>query len=232
MSSCDSYADVAELRSALYDLFGAAFRYPAPEVLADLKSRERGTVLLEMMEEAYSVMPEVSETIALFTESVEALGGSGEVGVEYARLFIGPYHLPSPPYESVYRGDSGRLLMAESTLDVRRSYREEGLDLSEAVCDLPDHIIPEMEFMSYLCGAEAALRIEGGGEAETYLRKQDAFLGDHLAAWIPQFSRAICSSTRTEFYRLLARLTDQFIALDHDFVRMLIGRPAERRRLG
>jgi putative dimethyl sulfoxide reductase chaperone len=223
------YTDVSDLRSALYRLFAIAFRYPTAEVITELKSKGRSLVLLDMMGEVYSVMPGTSETIRLFKKSILTSGDSMDLRVEYARLFIGPFELPAPPYESVYRDGSGRLLMGQSTLEVRRSYHEEGLDLSDTVRDLPDHVIAEMEFMSHLCETESCLRIANRSEAEAYLGKQEYFLSEHLTKWIPEFTKAICSSTTEEFYRLLAQLANDFISLDQDYVRMLIGEPAERR---
>lgn len=223
-------ADVAGLRSAFYRLLAVAFRYPAEQVLAELKSRDRSLVLLDLMGELYSAMPGTLETIELFKTAIGSNDDQAALRVEYARLFIGPFHLPAPPYESVYREGAGRRLMGESTLAVRRSYREEGLDISTMVRDLPDHIIAEMEFMGHLSERETSLRLEGKSEAETYLGKQDQFLADHLVKWIPPFTEAIGSSTREEFYRLLATLTHDFIILDHDYVRMLITAAGERGR--
>jgi putative dimethyl sulfoxide reductase chaperone len=223
------YTDVADLRSALYRLFAIAFRYPSDEVMEELKSRSRSLALLDMMGEIYSVMPGTSNTIRQFKESILADAGPENLQVEYARLFVGPFHLPAPPYESVYRDGSGQLLMGQSTLEVRSFYLEEGLDLSETVLDLPDHIIAEMEFMSHLCATESCLRSGNSCEAEKYLEKQERFLSEHLSKWVPAFTQAISSSALEEFFRLLAGLTNDFIAHDQDYVRMLIGEPAERR---
>ena len=222
------YTDVSDLRAALYRLFAIAFRFPTAEVITELKSKGRSLALLDMMGEVYSVMPGTSETIRLLKKTILTYGDSMDLRVEYARLFIGPFHLPAPPYESVYRDGSGHLLMGQSTLEVRRSYREEGLDLSDTVRDLPDHVIAEMEFMSHLCETESCLRTANRSEAEMYLGKQENFLSEHLTKWIPGFTQAICSSTDVEFYRLLAQCANDFISLDHDYVRMLICEPSRR----
>jgi len=228
-SISQSYANVAELRAGLYRLFTVAFRLPAAEVITELQSRERTSVLLDMMGAVYSVMPATAEKINQFKDLIEGLIEAGDkpvaLQVEYARLFVGPFKVPAPPYESMFRVESRGSIMGESTMEVRRLYREEGLDLSSEVQDLPDHILAELDFMSYLCDREAELRSEGSAEAETYLKKQEAFLSSHLTKWIPQFSQAASSATREDFYRLLAGLTDDFIALDHDYVKMLINSP-------
>ncbi|MBM2831889.1 MAG: torD6, partial [Dehalococcoidia bacterium] len=41
-------------------------------------------------------------------------------------LFVGPYRLLAPPYWSAYLEDA-RVVMGDSTMDVKNRYREEGL---------------------------------------------------------------------------------------------------------
>lgn len=45
-------------------------------------------------------------------------GNPEKLALEHTRLFIGPYRLPAPPYESVYRTDE-RLVMQQPTIEVR-----------------------------------------------------------------------------------------------------------------
>jgi len=210
------------MRSDLYGLFALAYRYPAEDVVAELKKNSRISELLDMMADFYSVLPRTVATIGQLKNVVEVCGNPIDWQVEYARLFVGPFKVPAPPYESVFRVESRGSIMGESTLEVRRLYREEGLDLSAEVRDLPDHILAELEFMSYLCGREAELRSAGSAEAETYLKKQESFLSSHLTRWIPLFSQTVSTASREDFYRLLAGLTAEFIALDYDYVRMLV----------
>lgn len=111
--------------------------------------------------------------------------------------------------------------MGESTLEVRDMYLGEGLSLSDSIHDLPDHIIAELAFISYLSKQEALSWENGLGSEAYYIRRQDEFLTEHMMHWVPEFSRAILSNSAKEFYRLLATLTQRFVSLDRDFVKAL-----------
>src|SRR4030067_2524293 len=57
---------------------------------------------------------------------------------EYTRLFIGPYKLPCPPWESVYTSGK-RLMMQEAYDEVRGFYFEAGLQIDNPNI-MGDHI--------------------------------------------------------------------------------------------
>ena len=67
---------------------------------------------------------------------------------EYTRLFIGPYRLPCPPWESVYTSPK-KLMMQEAADQVLLLYREAGLTINTADV-LPDHIGAELNFLAVL----------------------------------------------------------------------------------
>lgn len=217
----NAYLNIAFKRCSLYDLLGIAFLYPTQEVIAELKEKEN-LDLIEEIKEIYSVMPSFAETLDSFKKGIYSIAEIPEMQVEYARLFIGPFKLPSPPYESVYRVESKGLLMGDSTIDVKKIYQEEGLGVSSDVHDLPDHILVELEFMAHLSEQESISWEKDIEKAKHYLAKQDGFLTGHLTQWIPQFTKAVYDNSGLEFYRSLARFTGSFIALDHDYVRALI----------
>jgi Nitrate reductase delta subunit len=108
------------------------------------------------------VLSELKQEIDLFYEYIELLGDSGKelkdvvnryydasdniltenidcLEFEYNRLFVGPALLIAPPYESVYRTED-HLVMGETTLDVRRAYREANLRVRETFKEPEDHI--------------------------------------------------------------------------------------------
>ncbi len=67
---------------------------------------------------------------------------------EYTRLFIGPYKLPCPPWESVYTSPK-RLMMQDAAANAMKLYHEAGLTLGDPEV-MPDHIGAELSFLS-LC---------------------------------------------------------------------------------
>ncbi|MFN3477256.1 MAG: molecular chaperone [Candidatus Methylomirabilales bacterium] len=208
---------LARARSSLYDLLALGFSPPSEELL-----QAWGTRLLQVLEEAE----------ALFTwpglkgelERLRTFAGKDQEGreklladlrLEYTRLFIGPYGLPVPPYESVYRE---RTVMGASTLDVLRRYEEAGFIFSPSFKELPDHVAVELEFLALLSSEEAEAW-ERGDTAKAFhlLRLEEAFLRDHLGEWIGGFSDRLVSSTEGPFYQAMAELLQAYVPLDQDY---------------
>ncbi len=130
--------------------------------------------------------------------------------VDYARLFVGPYELLAPPYGSVYLELGGRV-MGETTIEVQKIYRSEGLAMDEDFKEMPDHIAVELEFMSFLVNEEIqALGAADLKTAETFQEKQKMFLNNYLR-WIPQFCSRIKEGTDNTFYRALADCLQEFV---------------------
>jgi len=219
-TTADDAALVAQVRGEVYKLLALCFYEPTRELTKDIAQGSLASALSNLLEGLEATGWE---------ESVAAIAGShrqpdrldaellySTLKEEYTRLFIGPGHLPVPPYESVYRQDVSELerglVMGRSTVDVQRRYTEAGLQLSPDFTDLPDHIAVEMEFMCFLCAKEAEAWQAGDGEAAVrYQILQRAFLGEHLTKWVPAFCQAVIQAAQVEFYRGLARLTQAYI---------------------
>ncbi len=120
---------------------------------------------------------------------------------EYTRLFIGPYKLPSPPWESVYTSPK-RLMMQEAADEVQNIYRAAGLTVNSRDI-MPDHIGTELNFLSILF---QRINTDGGGTND-YINIAEKFLNEHLMKWVPQFTRDMEEAADVLFYKALARMT-------------------------
>ncbi len=139
-----------------------------------------------------------------------------KLGLEHTRLFIGPYRLPAPPYESVYRTDE-RLVMQQPTIEVRKAYRNAGLEIKGIHTNPDDNISAELEFMEYLCDKTASsLKNQDTHEAMKHTELQQKFLEEHLNKWIPAFADDIIKNTEQDFYRGAALLLRGFISLERE----------------
>ncbi len=157
-----------------------------------------------------SVCPEASK-IALDMEREFRSYSSEELRIEYAKLFTGPFELQAPPYGSVYL-DEGRRVMGDSTMGVIAAYEKEGLAKNEDFKDLPDHIVVEMEFMSYLMYKEAEARGSDNDDiAREYADKQEYFFKTYILTWVPQFCSKIKEGTENRFYCSLADCLSVFV---------------------
>jgi TorA maturation chaperone TorD len=210
--------NAASVRSRLYRLFSVAFHFPSEEVVRVLNGPDSLKVMDEISD-VYFVTQEFGSILNAIRETTASLVMLPDLQAEYTRLFIGPFHVPASPYESVYSAGAEGRVMGEAALRVREMYLSEGLDLSDSIRDLPDHLIAEMEFMAYLAEEEAAAWGENAGRTVFYLVKQEAFLDEHLQQWIPKFSAAVCANARNEFYRHIAKVTERIVSLDRDYVK-------------
>jgi TorA maturation chaperone TorD len=145
-----------------------------------------------------------------------------DLASEYAALFLSIGRKPVSPYESVYTSPE-RLVMQRARDEVVAEYRKEGLDRIEEFREPEDHIAIELEFMAYLC-QKAAKAIEAGDRAEATkaFQKQQEFLQKHLLVWVPTFCRDVQQATETGFYKGIAQITAEHLAMERDTVDELL----------
>ena len=122
---------------------------------------------------------------------------------DYARVFIGHgnnAYAAAYPFESVYTSEK-RLLMQEARDEIVEAYRESGFAVDASWEDPEDHIALELEFMQVMCGRTAKALKEGKeDEAVEMLKTQRAFVGQHLANWVPMFVSDIKYFSQTDLY--------------------------------
>jgi TorA maturation chaperone TorD len=151
---------------------------------------------------------------------------------DYMDLFAVPTGRYVTPFEDVYLGKTieGKQergpLMGERAVAVRRMYREAGAEMERDCRELPTHIGVELSFMSFLCEQEAvAIRNEERdapfnqkGEKSTdsikYRELQIKFIQKHLKEWFPQLCQSIKANAKSQFYRGLAFIAEEFLAQD------------------
>jgi TorA maturation chaperone TorD len=139
-----------------------------------------------------------------------------DIHIEYTRLFVGPHHLPAPPYESVYRSPD-RLLMQDETMSVRAAYAQSGFRVARNYHVPDDSVGIEFEFMCALSMAtNDAVSVRDCGKAFTLIAAQQEFCNDHLAKWIPQFCADIEENSSLKFWRGVAAFTNEFIQAESD----------------
>jgi TorA maturation chaperone TorD len=213
-------ADEAKARARAYQLLALGFSPPS------VKLDELSAPIAEILRDANPSLLwfALEDRIKALEASIEAqFSDTAFVRAEYHRLFVGPYSLVVPPYESMYRA-TAPIVMGESTLDVMKQYEQAGFLLSPSYKDLPDHIAAELEFMALLCEEEeAAWQSDDLSQAVKLSSRQETFLRDHLVQWIPDIASKLLASTTSPFYRALASLARDYVSLDLDFVRALGG---------
>jgi TorA maturation chaperone TorD len=138
--------------------------------------------------------------------------------IDFSKLFVGPYKLLAAPYGSVYL-EAERKIMGNSTLDVKKRYREAGLDTAKDFKDAPDHITAELEFIYFLIFKEIEAFSNSDLESAIgFIQKQKSFFEDHLMAWVPEFANSIIENAEHPFYPNLAKATTTFLKENYRIV--------------
>ena len=105
--------------------------------------------------------------------------------------------------------------MGDSTMQVKRIYRDSGLDLRDDFSELPDHIAVELEFLHYSAWKEHEA-LETGDAAATTRRRVDQleFLRGQLLRWLPAFCAEVGTHAQTPAYVALAEFVGSFVPAD------------------
>lgn len=124
---------------------------------------------------------------------------------EFTRLFVGPYHLPCPPYESVYTSRE-RFLGQDATREVQELYRNAGFTVADGA-PMADHVGVELGFLAALVERATA----EPSQAQVCADMANAFLASHLRNWVPRFAADLEEAAEYPLYPALSRLTRRVI---------------------
>lgn len=220
--------DVLAYRQSVYDLLRRIFLWEMPlELFAELVA----TAKKEPDENELTGPSEAALKNSLREVSVDNIPATHrDIQIEYTRLFLGPRHLPAPPYESVYRSPQG-LMMQDSTMEVRSLYLKNGFRVARINQEPDDSIGIELEFMCALSRETSdAYLSQDKAKLERLVSTQLEFCELHLSKWVPQFCADIIDNTQFEFWKGVASLTRCFLeqdAVELDRLKNLLESPGE-----
>lgn len=203
-----------ELRLFSYDFLRRTFlKEPTKDFFQDIKNYFAGsefplTQENELIAEGVAQVKRYVIQNDLLSESVY-----NSLHWDYTRMFIGPYELPSPPWESAYCNEE-RLLFQEETLEVRKAYLKYSLLPVELGHEADDHLGLELDFMFRLNELLLSESNNSSSQLIENLTDQKLFLKDHLLKWVPAFSEAVIQNADTEFYQGMAKILKGFLTLD------------------
>lgn len=138
---------------------------------------------------------------------------------EHSSLFVGPFSLLAPPYESYYSGK--HTLMGEISSEVENFYHYAGMEISSTFKDAPDHLILETEFLAKLCEMESAALEKNEHEQVTATRDlQRAFLQKHLLTWIDTLQAVLEKEAQSRYYPVIVKtiiktVRDHYLSLQN-----------------
>lgn len=199
------------LREDTYRILAACFYPPVEELFTDRPLGTLAPLLSPFSPGAADLLAQADRTLASLTRE--------ELAVEHARLFVGPFRLPAPPYGSCHLEES-KSVMGETTVKVAAFYRESGLELAEDFHELPDHVAAELEFMSWLSFREREALAAGDREGAKMARGRSLrFLQTFLSPWIDPFTRAVVEDGESPFHVAVARALSVYVGDDLRWLR-------------
>ncbi|WP_434926988.1 molecular chaperone TorD [Shewanella sp. HL-SH2] len=133
-----------------------------------------------------------------------------ELAADYCGLFlVGTKHSVSP-YASLYLGDNDTgdevLLFGEQHQQMKTFLQQSQLAVQSEFPEPADHIAVILAYVAHqACCSDD--------------KTQQAFIGQYLNAWLPQFTDKVMTVDSGNFYAALARLTQAWVASDCDALR-------------
>lgn len=151
------------------------------------------------------------EAIAHAVEACSAYAASAQpedenatqhIGVEFAKLFVGPPKPAAAPWETTWRGN-GSVGFGESAVRMRNLLASVHLGVFNENNQYPDHMGIELLYASVLCA-----RIDEGASEASELRD---FLQEHPLTWITPFREAVSQAAPSGYYDCLLGLAESII---------------------
>lgn len=212
-----------EARLFGYDLLRKAFiEEPSKDFIQLL--REKGVLSsLFFASESESIQDGI-ETVNGYLQERDALKEEEyqKLHWDYTRMFIGPYKLPAPPWESAYLNED-RLLFQKETLEVRRSYLKYSFLPKHYLHEADDHLGLELDFMYHLTEMVLEkIKEKSLDEAQEMLTDQGAFLDEHLLRWALDLAEDIAKNAETDFYVGMAKILKGFLTIDREAINELL----------
>lgn len=148
-----------------------------------------------------------------------------ELHWDFTRLFVGPFELPTPPWESSYVRKDG-LLFQETTMKIRQLYEKYGMEVTDFNIEADDHIGLELDFIYHLNELCIQLAESSDGLAldriNLLLREQHRFINDHLLKFVPELSQSIKNEANTQFFVGLAKILNHYTQMDSEVLQELM----------
>ncbi|MBM4763513.1 molecular chaperone TorD family protein [Bacillus sp. B15-48] len=205
--------DLLELRIFAYDLLRRTFlAEPTKEFVSQIQNNE--FIALFPFKEEHPQLKAGVEQVTEFFKTFTVDEHFEQLHWDYTRMFIGPYQIPAPIWESAYVNKDG-LLFQEETLQVRRLYLQNNLALQQESYEPEDHLGLELDFMYQLSSLLTDLvKDEKIEQLNKTIKDQHSFIIEHLLNWSPIFCENVNNHADTDFYKGMVKILSGFLNID------------------
>lgn len=209
-------------RMYLYEVFHKAMGgQPTQELCSALASPKTLDVVDEYCEHS-EALRELKGLLSSLGESLDEPSRFEEfldsIRDEYTRLYVGPGQIKAHPFETVYR-ERQPILFSTNTLAVRQAYATYRYESAYKGRLPEDHASIMCTFMSKLAEKTYAACIgRRWSEVLELLEFQQTFAIEHMASWLPDFSRLQGKEERASFYPKLSAALSDFVGIEVGFL--------------
>lgn len=203
-------AEMAGARSHMYELMVGVFnQLPDEAFLKKIDTHE-----FENRFREFSGVVHIRD-YRLWMEKNTAETIINELSVDRTRILrgTGPKDL-KPPHEGCYAIDCD---LGSAAIQLKCFYRTAGLMPDTTVCESPDYLCVQLDFMKHLCQREQRLRSSRRDVTEN-VTCQKAFLKEHLGSWVGDYCKQVQKHALTDFYRGFALILNDFIKRDMEYL--------------
>jgi len=193
------------------------------QLLATLNDREPTAELLEGLRStssqdwfSFKVTSEIANAACtLLDTALDAMpypiGAStlDELAGDYAAIYL-IHSYRAPPTESPWL-DKDQLERQEPMFEVAAWYRRYGLGAQDRQLRSDDHMVLQLQFLSYLFSAPELDMAASASEAAR-------FLDQHLLRWISNFAERVAARCQTPYYCGVVTLTDGYLQSMRDYL--------------
>ena len=201
-----------ELRTFAYDILRRTFlEEPSKELVTQFQN---GVINFFPFKEEVPQLKEGVELVDRYFKTFRMEENYEGLHWDYTKMFIGPYELPAPLWESSYVNKDGLLFQGE-TLIVRRLYLENCFESLQQGREAEDHLGLELDFMYQLMNIACDLiKDKKLTNLHKVLIDQDYFLRNHLLNWTPIFAEKVIEHAETDFYKGMVKILIGYLTID------------------
>lgn len=223
----------AKVRSRIYHLLSQVYLYPNEANYGLFKNgfaeelRNSISYLLLNYPKDDGKTEEILENLESLDKEIKKLKDEpvSELQRHFVKIFTHTISQECPQYETQFGIKADQIFhKCHEMGDIAGFYRAFGLDVSDAEVsrERVDHISVEFEFMHFLACKEAygLEKKDDEDKLSIVTDAQKKFVREHIAMWVPVFTKFLEKKAKTGFYKETSHLTRAFVEQETAYLKI------------